>query len=49
MREEVIKKVKFDAGEFWCDNKGSYYIGEGESYVIERNQGSRERGWQPYC
>ena len=23
MREEVIKKDKFDAGEFWCDNKGS--------------------------
>ena len=29
--------------------KGSYYIGEGESYVIERNQGSQEHGWQPYC
>ena len=31
------------------DAGGSYYIGEGESYVIERNQGSQEHGWQPYC
>ena len=29
--------------------KGSRYIGEGESYVIERRQGSCEHGWQPYC
>ena len=29
--------------------KGSYYIGEGESYVIERNQGSQEHGYEPYC
>ena len=29
--------------------KGSYYIGEGESYVIERDQGSQEHGWHPYC
>lgn len=26
MREEVVKKIKFDSGEFWCDNKGSYYV-----------------------
>jgi hypothetical protein len=26
-----------------------YYIGEGESFVIERRQGSRESGWKPYC
>lgn len=29
--------------------KGSRYIGEGESFVIERNEGSHEHGWQPYC
>lgn len=29
--------------------KRSYYIGEGESYVIERKQGSMERGYEPYC
>lgn len=27
----------------------SRYIGEGESYVIERNQGSEEHGYEPYC
>lgn len=27
----------------------SYYIGDGTSYVIERNLGSEERGWKPYC
>lgn len=27
----------------------SKYIGEGESYVIERKLGSQERGWEPYC
>lgn len=25
------------------------YIGEGESYVIERKLGSRKRGYEPYC
>lgn len=29
--------------------KNSYYIGEGESYIIERKQGSQEAGRQPYC
>lgn len=29
--------------------KRSYLIGEGESFVIERKQGSQEHGWQPYC
>ncbi|MBD5534544.1 MAG: hypothetical protein HDQ99_02570 [Lachnospiraceae bacterium] len=29
--------------------KDSYYIGEGESYIIERKQGSQRSGWQPYC
>lgn len=30
-------------------SRGSYYIGDGESFVIERKQGSRKRGWTPYC
>lgn len=29
--------------------KESYYIGEGESFVIENHQGSQERGYYPYC
>jgi len=40
----------------WCFNKEhnyiykrSYYIGEGESYVIEKIHGSMERGYEPYC
>lgn len=24
-------------------------IGDGESYTIERRQGSQEKGWEPYC
>ena len=27
----------------------SRYIGEGESYVIERHKGSETSGYQPYC
>lgn len=29
--------------------RSSCYIGEGESFVIERHQGSKESGRQPYC
>lgn len=29
--------------------KGSRYIGEGESYIIERHKGSETKGWHPYC
>ena len=29
--------------------KHSKYIGEGESYVIERKLGKSTRGWRPYC
>ena len=29
--------------------RGSYYIGEGESYIIEKYQGSQESGRVPYC
>ena len=43
-------------GEQWVmsgDKRGVYrsskYIGEGESYIIERHKGSEERGWQPYA
>lgn len=28
--------------------RSNRYIGEGESYIIERHKGSEERGWQPY-
>ena len=30
-------------------HKSSWYIGEGESYLIERYQGSQEHGYEPYC
>ena len=40
----------------WCFNrernyisKRSRYIGEGESFVIERKQGSQVHGYEPYC
>ena len=29
--------------------RSSRYIGEGESYVVERHRGSEERGYEPYC
>ena len=29
--------------------KGSRYIGEGESYIIEKHKGSEIEGWHPYC
>lgn len=29
--------------------KGSRYIGDGESYIIERKLGSEKRGYTPYC
>lgn len=36
----------------WGDNyicRESGYVGQGESYVIERRKGSQTKGWQPYC
>lgn len=40
----------------WCINKdrnkiyrSSYLIGEGESFVIEKNQGSQVHGYESYC
>lgn len=35
-----------DGNKIW---RSSRYIGEGESYVIERKYGSETRGWHPYC
>ena len=35
-----------DGNTLWRSSK---YIGEGESYVIERKFGSQKRGWVPYC
>ena len=35
--------------EYNCIYKRGYYIGESKSYVIERNQGSQEHGYEPYC
>ena len=29
--------------------KESNYVGQGESYVIERKLGSQRKGWEPYC
>lgn len=29
--------------------KDGYYIGTGESYTIERKQGSQENSWKPFC
>ena len=29
--------------------KGSRYIGEGQSIIIERRLGSETTGWHPYC
>lgn len=49
--------IRRNTGEYpWRFNRkynriyrGSRYIGEGESFIIERHQGSEESGWQPYC
>lgn len=35
-----------DGNMIW---KTSRYIGEGESYVLERRKGSQTSGYQPYC
>lgn len=42
----IFPWVRFDANYIFRDG---YYIGEGESYVIEQKQGSRECGYEPYC
>lgn len=34
-----------DGNKIWKSGK---YIGEGESYVLERHLGSEKRGWVPY-
>lgn len=38
--------IKFDDN---CICRDSNYIGEGESYVIERKLGSQRKGYEPYC
>ena len=35
-----------DRNSIW---KSSWRIGDGESYVIEKNLGSETEGWHPYC
>lgn len=39
-------RISNDGNKIW---RSSRYIGEGESYVIERHKGSEVRGWHPYC
>lgn len=54
--EEAQKENEMlPANEQWVmrsDKRGIYkksrYIGGGESYIIERHKGSKERGWEPY-
>jgi hypothetical protein len=38
--------ISQDGNKVW---RGSKYIGEGESYVIEKRQGSQTKGYVPYC
>lgn len=38
--------ISSDKNEVWLSSR---YIGEGESYVIERRRGSRVKGYEPYC
>ena len=56
MIREIWNEVKDDPDEEWYISndgnmiwKDSRYIGEGESWVIERKLGSKERGRVPYC
>lgn len=35
-----------DGNRIWKYGK---YIGDGESYILERHFGSEKRGWVPYC
>ena len=39
-------RISSDGNTIW---KGGKYIGEGESYVLERKLGSEKRGYVPYC
>ena len=41
--------VRINMGDGIRIVKGSRYIGEGESYIIERCKGSETKGWHPYC
>ena len=48
---KMAKELKDDGYVVWEDGayKRSRYIGEGESWVIEKVYGSDNRGWEPYC
>ena len=52
--ENLDEKYKWHMTLPWRNERSqlvrfSKYIGEGESYVIERKLGSQTRGWEPYC
>lgn len=56
--EESLKDCPQEEKERWYYSKTCYgvriryvskYVGEGESYVIERCLGSETRGYKPYC
>lgn len=49
--KKMAKELKDDGYIVWedCAYKRSRYIGEGESWVIEKVYGSDNRGWEPYC
>ena len=54
MIRELFKEIKNEKD--WIislDKRRAYrkskYIGEGESYVIERKLGTYKRGYEPYC
>ena len=54
MMAEIWNDVKDDENWHICDDgnmiwRHSKYIGEGESYVIERKRGKYTKGWKPYC
>ena len=53
--QECLEENKDDPEYPWIRENANYiyknskYIGEGESFAIERNQGSMEHGYEPYC
>jgi hypothetical protein len=52
--QEPVPKSKIYPWVYSCYNqpkiiKSSYYIGEGEYFVIERNKGKDVKGYEPYC
>lgn len=53
--QKCLEENKDDSEYPWIRANANYiyrnsrYIGEGESYAIERKQGSMEHGYEPYC